>query len=35
MWAQVADERTFADIDSPEDLARLGLGGGGADAVEQ
>lgn len=35
MWASVADERTFADVDSPEDLARLGLGGGGADAVEQ
>lgn len=25
MWGRVADERTFADVDTPEDLARLGL----------
>jgi molybdenum cofactor guanylyltransferase len=25
MWGEVADERTFADVDTPEDLVRLGL----------
>jgi molybdenum cofactor guanylyltransferase len=25
-WGDVADERTFADVDTPEDLQRLGLG---------
>jgi molybdopterin-guanine dinucleotide biosynthesis protein A len=35
MWGSVAEERTFADVDSPEDLASLGLDGGLRDAVEQ
>ena len=25
MWGAVADERTFSDVDTPEDLERLGL----------
>jgi molybdopterin-guanine dinucleotide biosynthesis protein A len=25
MWGAIADERTFADVDTPEDLDRLGL----------
>jgi molybdopterin-guanine dinucleotide biosynthesis protein A len=33
MWGSVAEEQTFADVDSPEDLARLGLTL--RDAVEQ
>jgi molybdenum cofactor guanylyltransferase len=35
MWGPVAEERSFTDVDSPEDLARLGLAGGLRDAVEQ
>jgi molybdenum cofactor guanylyltransferase len=35
MWGSVAEARTFTDVDSPEDLARLGLAGGLRDAVEQ
>ena len=35
MWGSVADERTFADVDAPEDLARLGLSREPGDAVEQ
>jgi molybdopterin-guanine dinucleotide biosynthesis protein A len=34
MWGAVADERTFADVDTPADLERLGLGAG-SDAVEE
>jgi MYXO-CTERM domain-containing protein len=35
MWGSVAEARAFTDVDSPEDLARLGLAGAGRDAVEQ
>jgi molybdenum cofactor guanylyltransferase len=34
IWGPVADERTFADVDTPADLERLGLRAGG-DAVEE
>lgn len=35
MWGSVADERMFADVDTPEDLVRLGLGPAAGCAVEQ
>jgi molybdopterin-guanine dinucleotide biosynthesis protein A len=34
IWGSVADERTFADVDTPADLDRLGLRAG-PDAVEE
>lgn len=35
MWGHVADERTFADVDTPEDLRCLGLDATAGDDVEQ
>jgi hypothetical protein len=35
MWGHVADERTFADLDTPDDLRRLGLDVSPGEGVEQ
>jgi molybdopterin-guanine dinucleotide biosynthesis protein A len=35
MWGSVAEERTFADVDTPDELARLGVASGRRGAVEQ
>jgi molybdopterin-guanine dinucleotide biosynthesis protein A len=35
MWGDVADDGVLADVDTPEDLRRLGIGTGSNGAVEQ
>jgi molybdopterin-guanine dinucleotide biosynthesis protein A len=35
MWGSVADERAFSDVDTPEDLRRLGLAASTGEGVEQ
>ena len=35
MWGTVADEATLADVDTPQDLRRLGLGASSGRGVEQ
>jgi molybdopterin-guanine dinucleotide biosynthesis protein A len=35
MWGHLADERAFSDVDTPEDLRRLGLAAPPGEGVEQ
>jgi CTP:molybdopterin cytidylyltransferase MocA len=35
MWGHVADERTLADVDTPDDLMELGLATDHEGGVEQ